>query len=594
MEINYVNNSSDTINELVFRLDLNAWQKDSYLDRRLMVVGDSSVHQLADDRRGYIHIDSLLAFGIPIDSADMHYDNTILRAKLPAPVAPGQLVYLLSAFEARLPMENTPKARYWQFDDWYPRICLRTDSGWIAEQYLRWNNPPTAIADYNVLLSIDPSYEIAFAGQLMNERELYGFLPEPNDDSVYLDITNRHNTGILNGQFSPEYDKGKKEYAVISTDRSLFSFAVAPSFKRDRAYAGHTTIETCYHDYKKMMWADSVARWSRDLVREYESKLGPFPYDRLEIVGADTSEPSQPDPRFVVLPRKMKKEPLKAALAIYIASSWFPRTDVSEHNESRFFNRGLDYYAALIQMSEEYGVEGTGMMEKYEDWMKSKSVVSKMYRNDRVMFNPYLPAPPVKDNVLRDDVHLLRQYPAYVLRKVPSMLYMLRFIVGDSTMWRSFKILADARINDSVSPGAFESMVDSLAGRQLDWFWAAFADSATSYDLGIYSAHSKKADSEYDVTYRLANRGNLILPVELGFVTEGNDTLYDTLARDAFVSDDSMFVFHKKLPGRPIAIIVDPHHYLLDTNRFDNYHFFLPIRFKYQDPPDLFIGFRKL
>jgi hypothetical protein len=145
-----------------------------------------------------------------------------------------------------------------------------------------------------------------------------------------------------------------------------------------------------------------------------------------------------------------------------------------------------------------------------------------------------------------------------------------------------------------VSPAAFESTVDSLAGKQLGWFWTAFADSSTSYDFGVYSAHAKKAGNEYDVTYRLVNRGDLILPVEMGFVTDGNDTLYDTLGRDSFDGNDSMFVFHRKLTARPISIIVDPHHYLLDRNRFDNYHFFLPIRFKYQDPPDLFVGFRKL
>ncbi len=594
MEINYVNNSADTIDEMVFRLDLNAWQKDSYLDRRLMIAGDSSIHKMSEENRGYIHIDSLLALGVPVDSSGMIYDNTILHVRLPAALAPGQLVYLLCAFEAHLPTAKKSKDQYWQFDDWYPRVCILTDSGWIARQYMLWDDPPTALADYNVLLSIDPSYEIAFAGDLLNEKELFGFLPKPDQDSVFLDITNRFDSGIPGTQFTPQYNNGTKEYAVTSNDRHVFSFAVAPRFKRDRAYTGKTTIETFYHDWKKMMWVDSVATWTRDFIYQYQSKLGPFPYSRIAIVDADTSAPSQPDPQVIFLPGRMKREPLKAALAFYLASCWLNRPAADDNGISRFFGEGAAYYSAAVVTAGDFGAEGADMMVQYEDWMKGNSVMAEMYKHDLSLYNQYHPAPPISDSIIRNDIHQLHAYPPYVLRRIPSMLYMLRFALGDSSIWKALGSMTASAAQAPISPARFENVVDSVTNDSLLWFWTQFADTSNRYDFGVFSARSEKSGDQYNVSYRLINRGQIILPVEIAFVMEGSDTLFDTLSRSSFARSDSLYQFQVKLPRRPVAIVMDPHHYLFDSNRFDNYHFFMPIRYKYSDPPDLFIGFRKL
>ncbi len=593
MELNYVNNTSDTLHELYFRLDLNAWEKGSLLDRRLLASDDSTVHNLKSTSRGYIHIDSLLAFGIRVDSSDMVYDNSILKIKLPAPVAPGQMVYLLSAFESRLPVESSPKKKYWQLDDWYPRICICTDSGWVTDQYLWWNNPPTAPADYNILLSIDTSYEIACAGQLLNEKELYGFPPKPNDDSIFIDVTNRFDRGLDGESYRPEYKNGLKEYAFTSKDRALFSFVVMPSFKQDRAFVGNSMIEVCYNDRKKTSWADSVARFTRDMIREYQSELGNFPHPQLVIVAADTNQPSQPDPQFIILPRDMKSEALKTALAVSIAGCWFGQGD-QDNGVSRFFEQGVTYYVAAMMLNRKYGIQSLELLDKYEGWMKGKSVVSRIYRTDNRLFNPYMPAPSIADSYIRNDVRMLRAYPAYVARKFPGLLYMLRFVVGDSTVWRSLGELAQKNLRGPVSLDQFETSVDSVAALPLDWFWTEWSDTTKSYDFGVYDARSEKKGEEFDLKYRLTNHGQIIMPLEIGFVTEGGDTLFDTLKHDVFTAQDSIFAFGKMLSRRPVAILLDPHHYLFDKDRFNNYYFFMPIRFKYQDPPDLFIGFRKL
>lgn len=191
-QIEYTNNSPDTLKRVFYHLYWNAFQPNSMMDARSRVLGQTLVYNRPDwDGRvrdriqklqpneiGYQKVKWVKLNGV-IQSVKEH--ETVLEVVLNKPILPNSKVNLELEFEAQVPLQvrrsgrdNAEGVRF-SMSQWYPKLCEYDYEGWHPTPYIArefygiWG-------DYEVKITIDKKYVIGGTGYLQNPNQIgYGY-----------------------------------------------------------------------------------------------------------------------------------------------------------------------------------------------------------------------------------------------------------------------------------------------------------------------------------------------------------------------------------------------------------------------------------
>jgi hypothetical protein len=198
-QLEYTNNSPDTLFKVFYHLYFNAFQPNSMMDVRSRELGkiilgknkagqdvidwDSRVtdriSKLGADEIGYQKILSLKMNGVPQQYKVL---ETILEVDLKTPILPGSNTTFDMEFEAQVPIQIRRSGRdnpgtgiRYSMAQWYPKLCEYDYEGWHPTPYVGrefygvWG-------DFDVNITIDKNYIIAGTGYLQNADQIgYGY-----------------------------------------------------------------------------------------------------------------------------------------------------------------------------------------------------------------------------------------------------------------------------------------------------------------------------------------------------------------------------------------------------------------------------------
>ena len=545
MELEYRNFSDDTLSEIYFRLHLNTHSPD-----------------------GYCRVDSILYYGAPLTEDEISVDNAIMKISLPGKLAPEATGFFLIAFESRVaPLHASSldkghdKGHYVAFYRWYPCVCPYKDGRWDTDQYAGRDRSTGEYARYNVALQIDSAYSIAHPGKLLNEKEHYGLLPKGVDDTVYVDLLNKHSYAFGGVRYHPEFSSGYKRYFVRALNATDFSFVVGPQFIRDRTYRDSLTIEVCYRKEVQEVWAGFAARSAFGLIKQYEKWLGKFPHNNLTVVAGEGLEENHRSQQLLVLPANITDSSLLyVTLAVELANCWFSPVLPDSSGAGQWFDEGLAYYVAIRALYDSFGAKGYEMIREHRKLISRRS----------------------------NENELSRQFMARVFHELPSQIHALRFLVGDSTLKETLQ--EDVKRFRYEFPYAtdFPDIVEELTDQSTRISFDEWMRTGNVFDFGVSKMKTERTEGGYEVSFEVKNFGSTVMPVEIGYVISATDTIYDTLQYSRLPSPGGSSVFRKTIPRRPKAVALDPNHYLPDVDRSNNYSFTLPVRFRYHSPETLF------
>ena len=144
-QLEYSNNSPETLNRVFYHLYFNAFQPNSSMDVRSRELGKIMINgrpdwdgrvkdrisKLKDDEIGYQKIISLKMNGVP---QPFKYHETILEVNLTKPILPKTKVIFTMEFEAQVPLQvrrsgrdnPTTGVRY-SMSQWYPKLFHGTE-----------------------------------------------------------------------------------------------------------------------------------------------------------------------------------------------------------------------------------------------------------------------------------------------------------------------------------------------------------------------------------------------------------------------------------------------------------------------------------
>lgn len=198
-QIDYWNNSPDTLKRLFFHMYWNAFQPNSSMDVRSRELGKLATKQdkkgnpiLDWDRRvkdtifhlkpeetGYQRVKTILVNGRP---QQMREHETILEVMLDKPILPKSKSSIAVTFEAQVPIQirragrNNAEGVRFSMTQWYPKLAQYDKDGWHPNPYIArefygvWG-------DYDVKITTDKNYTVAATGVLQNTGIGHGYAP---------------------------------------------------------------------------------------------------------------------------------------------------------------------------------------------------------------------------------------------------------------------------------------------------------------------------------------------------------------------------------------------------------------------------------
>lgn len=191
-QLEYTNNSPDTLHKLFYHLYWNAFQPNSMMDVRSRHMGNirttgrpewdprvkDRIANLKENEIGYQKISSLTMNGV---SQPFTIHETIMEVRLTKPIPPKSKAMLNLSFTAQVPLQIRRAGRdaangvRFSMSQWYPKICEYDKDGWHPNPYIArefygvWG-------DFDVKISIDRSYMLGASGYLQNPQQIgYGY-----------------------------------------------------------------------------------------------------------------------------------------------------------------------------------------------------------------------------------------------------------------------------------------------------------------------------------------------------------------------------------------------------------------------------------
>jgi hypothetical protein len=188
INIDYSNNSPDTLTYIWFHLWPNAYKNDNTaFSDQLLENGRTDFYFSDNDKRGYINRLNFKVNGLTARLDDHPQYIDIVKLVLPVSLLPGQTINITSPFHVKLPY-NFSRGGYvgksYNITQWYPKPAVYDRKGWHPIPYLDQGEFYSEFGNFDVQITLPKNYVVAATGELQNDDELKWLLKKSKEDII--------------------------------------------------------------------------------------------------------------------------------------------------------------------------------------------------------------------------------------------------------------------------------------------------------------------------------------------------------------------------------------------------------------------------
>ncbi|HEU4630604.1 MAG TPA: M1 family metallopeptidase [Gemmatimonadaceae bacterium] len=295
----YVNRSPDTLRELYVHQYLNAFRPASAWSAVDEREGRERFQHLRDPDYAYERFtEAPIIDGVPVTPEYPGApDSTVVRLRLPRPLAPGDTTWVQFAWDARLsttPRRQGRRGRSYDFAQWYPKVAVYDRDGWEANPLRPAGEFYGEFGDFDVTLLLredqvigttgvvvegDPGWRGALRwGVVARQTDAYGALPP-----------------------GPAVDTppGYKRLRIVAHDVHHFAWSISPDYRYEGGYylrpdsTGPTRFRTwdsvavhvLYRPGDAETWGQGQAVARTNVALAWlESIYGPYAYPQMTVL----------------------------------------------------------------------------------------------------------------------------------------------------------------------------------------------------------------------------------------------------------------------------------------------------------------------
>lgn len=553
----YKNNSPDTLHKVFYHLYFNAFQPGSMMDVRAGNIQDPDrrirkrIARLKDSETGYLRPLSLKQNG---KTVQYHINGTVLEVQLNKPILPGKEVIFKMQFEGQVPLQIRRSGRdnaegiSYSMAQWYPKLCEYDYEGWHANPYIGREFYGTW-GDFDVKISIDPSFVVAATGYCQNPNEVgYGY----QDEGVeVMHSSNKKLTWHFNAPnvhdfvwaADPDYKHLKKE----GPNGIMLHFFYQPDSITEKTWP---------------LLPDITVN-ALEFMNEH---FGTYPYKKYSVIQA--GDGGMEYPMATLIKGRSSMEGLVGVTVHEFFHSWYQMVLGSNESLYAWMDEGFTSYASAYTMQYIRDSKNDPLQRSYNNYY----FIVKSGNEE-----------PLSSHA--DHFNTNRAYSVAAYSKGAVTLGQLEYIMGKEVFDRAFRRYFSTWKFKHPNPTDFKRIMEKESGLELDWYFLDWVGTTRTIDYGIRSVISY--GDKTMVT--LERTGQMPMPVEV--VVEYNngdkEKYYMPLRimRGEKQDDGSMprkvlpdwpwtyptYTFSIPVSGEDIkSIEIDPSKRMADINQSDN------------------------
>ncbi len=481
-KLTYYNNSKDTLNKVYYHLYFNAFQPGSLMDVRSRNIADPDprvrdrIVKLTDEEIGYQHVKSLKQDGKDVG---MKTEGTILEVTLAKPLLPNSKTVFDMSFEAQVPIQvrrsgrNNKEGIAYTLTQWYPKLAEYDINGWHAYQYVA-REFHGVWADFDVKITIDPSFVIGGTGKLQNADKIgYGYGKGGNT---------RQNSGELTWHF-------------MARNVVDFAWAADPDYIHDivRVPDG-PELHFFYQDGEKT--TENWKKMQDYAVRHFQfmnKTFGKYPYETYSIIQGGDGGMEYPMCTMITGERSLGS--LVGVMAHEVAHSWYQAVLASNESLYAWQDEGFADFASQESMALLFN---TSLPESHSGSYASYFNLIKRNLQE-----------PISQHSDHYTTNTAYGTSAYAMGTI--FLHQLKYIIGDELFYKGMRRYYNTWKFKHPEPNDFMRVMEKVSGLQLRWYMSYWVNTTKKIDYGIGSIIEK--DGNAFVT--LERVGEFPMPVDL-------------------------------------------------------------------------------
>jgi len=512
-QIEYTNNSPDTLKVLFYHLQWNAFQPNSMMDVRSRELGKKVVmgandwdfrvtdriSKLKEDETGYQHIKTLKLNG---KEQKIVEQETILKVVLDKPIAPKAKVLLEADFEARVPMqirrsgrENAEGMKF-SMAQWYPKLAEYDEKGWNTAPYIGrefygvWG-------DFDVHITIDKNYIIAGTGYLQNANEIgYGYegtgekVTRPAGTTLTWKFT-APNVHDFVWAADPEFNHLRKTIRE-GLDIHVFYKISRPSLEKQyntmspRAKARYNNSVTQYIAEYENEWKTIIPKMEKGFPF-IEKHFGKYPWKQFSFIQGGDGGMEYPMATLL-------KGAGDGVIFHELLHSWYPMIMSTNEVLYAWIDEGFASFAE----------------ERVDAYMKGDS---SFPHADSYASYVRLARSEYEEPLMTQADHFNTKYGYTTSAYSKGCVFweQLGYLIGKENQDKMFLELYKKYKFKHLDPQGIIRTAEEVSGMQLDWYRQFFVNTTRTINYGIDSLWQENNK----IKIRLRNLGDIPMPIDL-------------------------------------------------------------------------------
>ncbi len=545
VEVEYVNNSPDVLNEIWFKLYPNLYKKG--------VVGKSKINER--DMGDGVNITSFLVNNISKPLTSLHIEGTNMHADIPE-LGAGKRLKL--KIEYNYILNKGSHIRTGEVDNgshfvayFFPRIAVYDDiDGWNKIPYSGAEEFYNDFCDFKVAITVPKDFTVWATGDLTNSATVFEKsihqrlqLAEKSDETINvidsLDLALNKVTQQKPFNTFKFTAKNVVDFAFATSNHYIWksnSLVVDPKTGR------RTRVDAVFNPKHKDYY--EVIDFARKTVHamSYSFPKWPFPYSHETIFdGLDQME----------YPMMVNDNP---------TSNTFDAITLTDHE---IFHTMFPFYMGINETKYAWMDEGWATIG---EWLISPMI-------DSTIVDDYGVAPTGSSSGTKDDVPIMtlttdlkgagsftNNYPK------PGFGYLfIKDYLGEELFTKALHHYINTWKGKHPMPYDFFYSMNEGSGKNLNWFWKRwfFEDGVT--DMAIKNAI--KTDDGYRI--QIENKSNKPLPIDLIFTYEDGSTSSKHHTIGIWENGDKLFTTSIKTVKKLNKVVMKSTH-VPDKDRSDN------------------------
>lgn len=473
-EIEYINNSKDTLRFILVHLWPNAYKNDkAKFTEHAVEGGDTKFYFSKKHQRGFIDSLSFMVDNESVSISEFNNQPDIVVLELNKPLAPRQKINISTPFRVVLPevfsRMGHDKQTY-QISQWYPKPAVYDMNGWHPMSYIDQGEFYSEFGSFDVRITTPDNYVVAATGVLQTENENSFLTSRIVKDTIKKPSKLLIKDTIPNSSTQWKTVRFKQDrvhdFAWFADKSYLIDTATAilPSGKKVDCYSYYKPRNA--HKYR------GSAKYIKYSLEYLSKHVGEYPYAHASVVDGKLEAGGGMEYPMITVIGSIPASYLGVVIAHEVGHNWFQGILASNERQYPWMDEGINsFYEEKIM--------------NYIDSLENKKKKDISYEEHR--FSHWLTARMHNDQAINSSAEELTHLNlgCIVYKKTPMMLAYLEDYLGKSTFERAMKAYFDEWKFKHPYPEDFQQIVTRTSNKNLDWFFKQGLNSDEKIDFKI-------------------------------------------------------------------------------------------------------------